>query len=256
MKIEIESIGGITLVCACGRLDFGAAADFQIQVERALAGEGIAPAGVLIDCARARLCLQCGFAGISHCNSCCQARGGRVCGMQRQACRKRSVRHQWIRPTDDRLRGPDPGTCADAGVTDAHTSVPGEAAHLSELTQFAHEFWLRVGLPHTAAAAFDLALEEVFMNVVMHGSPAQRAPQVHVSLSLVEEQLTLTVADDGPPFDPLALAAPDITANVEERRVGGLGVFLIRQLMDSVSYQRLDARNQLLMTKRLRSGWQ
>jgi anti-sigma regulatory factor (Ser/Thr protein kinase) len=50
----------------------------------------------------------------------------------------------------------------------------------------------------------------------------------------------------------LSLAAPDVTASLEARGVGGLGVYLVRQMMDEVSYQRLGTRNQLTMTKRVR----
>jgi serine/threonine-protein kinase RsbW len=62
------------------------------------------------------------------------------------------------------------------------------------------------------------------------------------------------VEDDGPAFDPLLLPAPDVAASLEERKVGGLGVFLVRQMMDAVRYQRVATRNQLRMTKRLTAG--
>jgi len=133
-----------------------------------------------------------------------------------------------------------------------HTSVPSDAAQLSTLTQFLHEFWSAADLPPAETVSFELALEEIFMNVVMHGSPAGRGPSVEVSLALCDGSLTLTIEDDGPSFDPLSLAAPDVTASLEERRVGGLGVYLVRQMMDAVSYQRLGGRNQLSMTKRVR----
>jgi serine/threonine-protein kinase RsbW len=63
--------------------------------------------------------------------------------------------------------------------------------------------------------------------------------------------MILTIEDDGPPFDPLSLPPPDVTASLEERRVGGLGVFLVRQMMDEVSYQRTGKRNQLRTSKRV-----
>lgn len=134
-----------------------------------------------------------------------------------------------------------------------HTSVTGDAAQLSALTQFLQEFWSAADLPPAQAVSFELALEEIFMNVVVHGSPAGGpVPRVEVSLALCDGCLTLMIEDDGPSFDPLSLAAPDVTASLEERRVGGLGVYLVRQMMDAVSYQRLGARNQLSMTKRVR----
>ena len=133
-----------------------------------------------------------------------------------------------------------------------HTSVPSEAAQLSVLTQFLQEFWSAADLPPAETATFELALEEIFMNVVMHGSPAGPVPRVEVSLALCDGNLTLMMEDDGPSFDPLSLAVPDVTASLGERRVGGLGVYLVRQSMDAVSYQRLWGRNQLSMTKRVR----
>jgi serine/threonine-protein kinase RsbW len=136
-------------------------------------------------------------------------------------------------------------------VTERRTIVPSAAAQLPALTQFLQEFWLAFGLPAAEAFAFELALEEVFMNVVMHGSPAGQAPQVEVSLALVDGGLTLTVEDDGPPFDPLSLPPPDLAASLDERQVGGLGVHLVRQMMDAVSYSRAGARNRLSMTKHL-----
>jgi serine/threonine-protein kinase RsbW len=72
-----------------------------------------------------------------------------------------------------------------------------------------------------------------------------------VSLALTPLGITLTVEDDGPGFDPLSLPPPDVGASVTERAVGGLGVFLVRKMMDTVSYARVAGRNQLRMSKRL-----
>src|SRR6202007_1501577 len=91
----------------------------------------------------------------------------------------------------------------------------------------------------------------IFLNIVLHGSEPGSAPQVEVSLELETDAVTMTVDDDGPQFDPLSLAPPDVTATLADRRVGGLGVFLVRELMDTVSYARVAGRNQLRMSKRL-----
>jgi anti-sigma regulatory factor (Ser/Thr protein kinase) len=133
-----------------------------------------------------------------------------------------------------------------------HTSVPSDVAQLSILTKFLLEFWSAADLAPAETLTFKLALEEIFMNVVMHASPAGGVARVDVSLALCDGCLTLMIEDDGPLFDPLSLEAPDVTASLEQRRVGGLGVYLVRQMMDAVSYQRLGGRNQLSMTKRVR----
>jgi len=139
-------------------------------------------------------------------------------------------------------------------VSERRVSVPGHASQLAVLTRFLHKFWSDVKVPQAAAMTFELALEEAFMNVVIHGSPTDRVARVDVSLAIVDGELTLTVEDDGPPFDPLTLATPNTSANLDERRVGGLGVFLMRKMMDSVRYQRLESSNQLQMIKRVGSA--
>jgi serine/threonine-protein kinase RsbW len=138
-------------------------------------------------------------------------------------------------------------------VIEQRISVASEAAQLPVLTRFLKEFWAAAGLPAAESVKFELALEEIFMNVVMHGSPGA-GTQVEVSVILCDGGLTLMVENDGPAFDPLLLPAPDVAASLEERKVGGLGVFLVRQMMDTVSYQRVAAHNQLRMTKRLTAG--
>lgn len=138
-------------------------------------------------------------------------------------------------------------------MNERHTVVPGDAAHLAALTRFLQEFWSAAKLPPAQALHFELALEEVFMNIVMHGSHPGVAAQVAVSLLAVDGGLTMTVEDDGPGFDPLTLPPPDLTASLAERRVGGLGVFLVRRIMDAVRYERVGTHNRLTMTKSLAS---
>jgi len=136
-------------------------------------------------------------------------------------------------------------------VTTRRTAVPADPAQLSVLTEFLREFGSAAALAPAQVGTFELALEEIFMNIVMHGSQPGIAPRVEVSLNLGIESVTMTVEDDGPQFDPLSLPPPDVTASLADRRVGGLGVFLVRKIMDTVSYERIAGRNQLRMSKRL-----
>lgn len=134
-------------------------------------------------------------------------------------------------------------------MKERRATVPADAAQLGVLTQFLCDFWSAADLVPAQRATFELALEEVFMNIVMHGTRPDKVPRVQVSLAMATDGLTMTVEDDGPTFDPLSVPAPDITAGLAERPVGGLGVFLVRQTMDAVSYQRVGMRNRLSMTK-------
>ena len=136
-------------------------------------------------------------------------------------------------------------------MTTRRTAVTADPAQLSVLNQFLREFGSAAALAPTQVVTFELALEEIFMNIVMHGSRPGIAPRVEVSLNLGSDTVTMTVEDDGPQFDPLSLPPPDVTASLADRRVGGLGVFLVRKIMDTVSYACIEGRNQLRMSKRL-----
>jgi serine/threonine-protein kinase RsbW len=136
-------------------------------------------------------------------------------------------------------------------VKERRTGVPGDATQLAVLTQFLRDFWSAADLDPTQVLTFELALEEIFMNIVMHGSQPGVTPWIEMSLALAADGLTMTLEDNGPEFDPLSLRPPDLTTSLAERPVGGLGVFLVRQMMDAVSYHRVGARNRLCMTKSL-----
>lgn len=133
----------------------------------------------------------------------------------------------------------------------AQRTVPADASQLAALNQFLREFWTTAGLEPARLRSFELALEEIFLNIAMYGSRPGNARRVEVSLSLDTEAVTMTVEDDGPQFDPLSLPPPDVTASLADRRVGGLGVHLVQQVMDTVSYARIAGRNRLCMSKRL-----
>ena len=121
---------------------------------------------------------------------------------------------------------------------------------LPALVEFLQRVWQDWALPAAAAFPFELALDEVFMNVVMHGTTPDGSPrEVSVLLRHAGSAVTMVMEDDGPAFDPLTLDAPDIDAPIEERELGGLGVFLVRELMDELSYAYTGTHNQLTMRK-------
>jgi anti-sigma regulatory factor (Ser/Thr protein kinase) len=131
----------------------------------------------------------------------------------------------------------------------AHTGVSAQSANLGVLQAFLASFWDDAGLPAGGLFPFELALEEVFMNVVMHGQRADGPAEVEVSIRRDEAVVTLVLRDNGPAFDPLGMATPDTDAPIENRPIGGLGVHLVRTLMDTVAYRRDGDRNELSMTK-------
>ncbi|WP_165694273.1 ATP-binding protein [Teichococcus deserti] len=109
---------------------------------------------------------------------------------------------------------------------------------LDRLEAFAEEAELSPGVAHRLA----LVAEELVANVAMHGVGASF---VEVALRQAEGALLLDIVDDGPEFDPLAEAAPDTEAGIEEREIGGLGIHFVRKMVRSLDYRRQDGCNRL-----------
>ena len=99
----------------------------------------------------------------------------------------------------------------------------------------------------------DLAVEEIFVNISHYAySPDKGMVQIECSAEKTADapaKLTVSFTDRGKAFNPLAKPDPDITLSVEEREIGGLGIFLTKKYMDSVLYERKDNQNILTFTK-------
>lgn len=94
-----------------------------------------------------------------------------------------------------------------------------------------------------------LALEEAVTNILSYGYDGQKTQLIWLKVVQEGRLLSIVLTDNGTPFDPLERPPPDLDSNLEDRMVGGLGVYLIRQMMDNVSYQRQDGCNKLCMMK-------
>ena len=99
--------------------------------------------------------------------------------------------------------------------------------------------------------SLNLALEEAVTNVILYAYPPGTDGLVDIEAIIREERLDFTVTDSGVPFDPTSAPEADITLGIEEREIGGLGIHIVRKIMDKVSYERLEDKNILTMTKKL-----
>ena len=99
---------------------------------------------------------------------------------------------------------------------------------------------------------FSLVLEELGINILTHGGKGkERRPEIEIVLTSEDHALTIEVLDDGHPFDPLQDSPkPDLTATIEGRPIGGLGIHLVRNLMDDLHYQRDAGKNRLTLVAR------
>ena len=105
------------------------------------------------------------------------------------------------------------------------------------------------GCGEKAVMQLTMAAEELFLNVASYGYP-EGAGTVTVELRIREGRVTMTLRDSGPAFDPFCDAPPpDLSPDLRERRIGGLGVYLVRKTMDSVRYDRIDGENVVTLVR-------
>ena len=97
----------------------------------------------------------------------------------------------------------------------------------------------------------NLAIEEAVVNVMNYAYPAGTEGTVCIDAQMSDGVLQFVISDSGAPFDPTARAEVDTTLSAEERGIGGLGIHIVRQIMDSIDYKRVDGRNVLTLGKKL-----
>lgn len=126
--------------------------------------------------------------------------------------------------------------------------LPAKTEFLDRLRAFVLEWLSQFAVPVQKRFEIDLVLEEVLTNIIKYAYPTG-AGDVEVCCTMEGPgRFRLTVQDWGVPFNPLTCAEPGLYADVEDRKVGGLGIYLVRQMADRVCYQQFENRNVLEVT--------
>ena len=121
---------------------------------------------------------------------------------------------------------------------------------LARVSSAIEEMGERENWPAPMAFQVNLALEELVINVMNHGHD-EGVHEIEITLTSDADGITVDTVDDGRPFNPL-IDAPQVDpkAAIEDRRIGGLGVHLVRTMMDAMSYRREQGKNHLTLVKR------
>ena len=126
-----------------------------------------------------------------------------------------------------------------------------EVAEISKLAIFIDELGEEFGLSPELVFNLNLVLEEAVSNVILYAYPKEEHQTISLIAKKKENQLIFVLTDSGKEFDPTQAPDADITLSAEDRPIGGLGIFLIRQIMNTVEYQRIDGKNVLTLGKEL-----
>jgi anti-anti-sigma factor len=133
-------------------------------------------------------------------------------------------------------------------------TVPATLDSLARISEFITDVTTRVGLDDHAAWQVQLAVDEASTNIIQHGYDQAAPGEIELGWRVDGDQLIVTLCDRGRHFNPGDVPAPDITSPLEERQAGGLGIFLMGKLMDSVQFEFDDSHGNLLtMTKSIRA---
>jgi anti-sigma regulatory factor (Ser/Thr protein kinase) len=131
-------------------------------------------------------------------------------------------------------------------------AVLAELDSIPRLAAAADEFCAECQLAVSLKDELSLVLEELLTNLVVHGTRGARGYNAEVAFTCDDSLLTVVFTDDGPAFNPCSHPMPMLEGDVEDRPVGGLGIHLIRTLMNRIEYTRLGKRNCLALHKQLK----
>ena len=122
--------------------------------------------------------------------------------------------------------------------------------NVDKAIEFVDEMLDEYGCGLKEKAAIDVAVDELFANIA-HYAYNPETGYATVKVDVVEEPLSvvITFIDNGKPYDPLAKADPDTTQSIEEREIGGMGIFIVKKSMDAVNYEYKDGKNILTIKK-------
>lgn len=131
--------------------------------------------------------------------------------------------------------------------------ITAKTENLDKVIGFVDEQLESVDCPMKIQMQIDVAVEEIFVNIANYAYGSNEGPAtVRVEVDSEKKIVDITFIDNGIPYDPLAKEDPDITLDADQREIGGLGIFMVKQTMDDVKYEYRDGHNILTLKKDLK----
>lgn len=135
--------------------------------------------------------------------------------------------------------------------TSISTILNNQLSEIPRLHDLLIEFGRTQSISESALSSLNLALEEIFTNIISHGFQDTQEHNILLRVMLEEGELVAEVEDDGTPFNPLDVPDPDVTRPIEDRSIGGLGIHLTKKMVDRIDYFLRDGKNVLRLRKKL-----
>ncbi len=133
-------------------------------------------------------------------------------------------------------------------------SLVNDLKEVARVAEQIDEFCTAQDITSEVAYAVNLALDEILTNTISYGYDDDEPHRIEITVGLEAEDLAIVIVDDSAAFDLSNAPTPDIGASLEERPLGGLGLFLVHQMMDNVEYRREEGRNVVTLKKNKTEG--
>lgn len=132
--------------------------------------------------------------------------------------------------------------------------IKNKVSEIPHLARLINEIGTELKLSSSFILNLNLALEEAVVNIISYAYPKEKNDQnINIEVQKENNLLIFTLKDKGKAFNPTKVKKADTSLSVEERPIGGLGIFLIKKIMDEVDYQHIDNHNVFILKKRLPS---
>jgi serine/threonine-protein kinase RsbW len=129
--------------------------------------------------------------------------------------------------------------------------IKNHVEELEKVNQFVEEICEELGLDMELQMNLNLVLEEMVSNVIFYAYPKGTPEEIELAAESDGKELTFVLSDNGIEFDPTAKEDADPDVNPMERDIGGMGIYIVKNIMNKVTYQRLEGKNLLTMQKKI-----
>lgn len=132
-----------------------------------------------------------------------------------------------------------------------HIRIKNDLSELERIRKLVNQFFDTNQLPTSVTYTIDLALEELITNIILFAYNDDKLHKIDITLERLVRKVTLSIEDDGKAFNPLTIKDPILDTPIEERPIGGLGLYLIKNFVDDIQYYRQGNKNYLVITKKI-----
>lgn len=131
--------------------------------------------------------------------------------------------------------------------------ISNQLSEIEKITSEVENIWMKYQFPLKLMYNINISIDELLSNIINYAFEDKSTHFINIQLEITNKSFLMRITDDGKAFNPLEIEEPDINASLEERNIGGLGIFIVKNLVDKIEYNRNGNKNILLIEKKIES---